>query len=273
LYYRHIAVPEFKTFMQNISTNPQAIPCRADWALFLDIDGTILEIAERPDLVVIADGLPILLNDLGNALGNAAALLSGRTLANIDELFPDVTLACAGIHGLEMRSSDGVVSKSSPPDELGEELAEIRHRVTAFAREFPDLIVEDKVLSIAVHYRARADLANQIRQELTDLISDADGLAVLDGKMVIEIKPENHDKGSAIRELMAKPPFFGRVPLFFGDDKTDEFGFAVVNELGGLSVKVGAMGETNAQCAIENVAAVHAWLNGYRTYLARETSS
>ncbi len=169
---------------------------------------------------------------------------------------------------METRSSAGAISKTPPADGL----LDVRDSLNAFIANNPGLIVEDKELSIAVHFRARPDIESQLRERIAELIGGSDELTAMDGKMVIEIKPKYRDKGSAIREFMATPPFLERTPLFFGDDKTDEFGFAAVKELGGLGVRVGGRGETKADGSLESVADTHAWLVGFREYLAEDTS-
>lgn len=243
-----------------------SIPLRCDWALFLDLDGTLLEFAERPELVTVPAELPTLLVELGRALGNAIALLSGRTLESIDSLFPDLALAISGVHGLEQRGPDGAETRAPPHSGI----AAIKQELSAFAADKPGLIVEDKKRAVAIHFRARPELEAGIRAHIADAISGHDGLMAMDGKMVIEVKPRNHDKGTAIRNFMATPPFSKRVPIFFGDDKTDEYGFSAVRALGGVGVKIGGLTETNASHRLENVSAVHVWLNELRTFLAQE---
>lgn len=226
-------------------------------ALFLDIDGTIAEFAPRPELVRIPAELRALLAALRDSLGGALALVSGRSVADIDALLPGADLAVAGAHGLERRrrGERAAAAAAAHPDMAGFAAA-----LRAFATARPGLIVEDKGRTVALHFRQRPDLRAEAREAVARLVDGRPGLAALEGKCVVEIKPAGRDKGSAIRDFMAEAPFAGRTPAFVGDDVTDEPGFAAVRELGGLAIRVGGPDDTLADWRLPDVRAARAWL-------------
>ena len=218
-------------------TSARTIPARPDWALFLDVDGTLLPIAETPDGVARSDDLCRILARLVPALDGALALISGRTIANLDRLFAPLTLCAAGLHGLERRGADGRLHL------LGEAavLDHLRAPLAVLAAEDPGLILEDKGRALALHYRRAPGLAARVKDRIADLVAESrDELRLIQGKMVVEIKPRHADKGSAVQAFMAEPPFAGRTAVFIGDDVTDEDGFRAVNAMDGLSIHVGA---------------------------------
>ena len=234
----------------------------AEWAFFLDIDGTLLEHAERPD-AVRPHAAALLLAALNEASGSALALISGRSVADIDALFAPLRLAAAGQHGIERRDARGRTHGHAFPAEA---LRRVAARVSDFASRHHGLLFEDKGHNLALHYRLAPQLAGVAQAALREVAAQlGDNFEVLDGKMVVELKPSGRDKGSAIEEFMHEPPFRGRTPVFVGDDRTDEFWFGVVNRLGGHSIKVGA-GPTAARLRIADAAAVRAWLG---TWVAR----
>ncbi|MBI3140292.1 MAG: trehalose-phosphatase [Rhodocyclales bacterium] len=238
--------------------SPTGLPGRpATHAFFLDIDGTLLDIAERPERVATDPWLLEAVRALHVAAGGALALISGRTVAGVDRLFAPLRLAVAGQHGAERRDAAGAWHYHG---ECAAQLEALRRCVTAWAAARPGLLVEDKGLSLAVHYRAAPQLADEVHHGLRECLErTGEGFRLQPGKMVLELKPAGRDKGVAIREFMDEPPFAGRVPVFVGDDATDEHGFAVVNDLGGCSVKVGP-GPSAAGWRLPDVAAVRAWL-------------
>jgi trehalose 6-phosphate phosphatase len=243
------------------------LPGRGEtWALFLDVDGTLLSIADTPQAVRVEPTLLALLDRLRGSCDGALALVSGRRLADLDTLFDPLHLPAAGLHGMERRAADGTLVKAVLPDEA---VARIRPVLAAYAAARPGLLLEDKGRSLALHYRlAPAEGEGILR--LADRLAAAAGgaLRIIDGRKVVEIQPWGSDKGKAIAAFMAEPPFRGRRPVFAGDDTTDEDGFAAVNALGGLSIKVTGppSGErhgpvaTAAQYSVADVAALHAWL-------------
>lgn len=229
----------------------------ARWAVFLDVDGTLLAFRQRPEEVQLHDSLRRVLDRLAGQLGGAVAVVSGRTLADLDRLLGPLVLPAAGLHGLERRSVDGHCQQA---DE-GVALDQLRTGLQALVAEHGALWLEDKGRALALHYRGDPGLRDTVLARVRALCTDraCDGLMVLDGKMVCEVKPRHADKGSAIRAFMHEKPFAGRTPVFLGDDVTDEDGFRAVNELGGLSIRVGD-GETEARYRLADEPAVEAWL-------------
>lgn len=230
-----------------------------DWAWFFDIDGTLTPIASSPDKVRIEPAIQKLISDLRLHAQGAVALISGRSLYDIDRLFPDQRFAAAGQHGVERRHPDGTIERRVVDQRR---LATMRTALRILERRFPALLLEDKGLSLALHYRQAPDLEPLVQREVHALIEQT-GRAFLmqTGKCVVEILPEGNNKGAVVTQFMAEPPFAGRTPVFIGDDVTDENAFAAVNTLGGFSFKVGK-GETQARYRLPDVAAVALWLNG-----------
>jgi trehalose 6-phosphate phosphatase len=234
-------------------------PPASDWALFLDIDGTLLTHAETPDAVYVDDALRALLEQLRSLCGGALALVSGRAVDDVDALFAPLVLPVAGQHGVERRDATGVHHQLPFPEE---HLRQVAQRFAAFKARHPGIVFEDKGHSLALHYRLAPQLEREVRALVEHAVADLGGDFELQaGKMVVELKPGGHDKGSAIETFMAEAPFAGRTPVFIGDDLTDEFGFTTVQRLGGHAVKVGE-GETVADWRLADVAGVRAWLAG-----------
>ena len=227
-------------------------------AWFLDIDGTLLDIAAMPAAVHPAPADTRLVTELYAASGGALALISGRSLADIDKMFAPLHLPVAGQHGIERRDTRGNVHRHPfPEDALRRAAAAIR----AFATRHEGLVFEDKGASLALHYRLAPQLAGAVHSAVRKAAETlGKGVEVQGGKMVAELKPSGRDKGIAIQEFMRERPFTGRKALFIGDDLTDEYGFDVVNRLGGHSIKVGR-GETAARWRIADAAAVRRWLS------------
>jgi trehalose 6-phosphate phosphatase len=226
-------------------------------ALFLDVDGTLLHIADHPDAVAVDADTVALLTRVHAATGGALALVTGRALPDVDRLFAPLRLPAAGQHGFERRDAAGRLHHHARP---GMALVLARERCAGFGAAHPGVYVEDKGLTLALHYRL-APHAREAAGALAESIAadSAGALAIQRGKMVVELKPAGKDKGTAIAEFMAETPFRGREPVFLGDDLTDEFGFSIVNGLGGVSVKVGD-GATEAAARLPDVDAVRAWL-------------
>ncbi len=226
------------------------------WAWFLDVDGTLLEIDSEPHLVTADRRLLVLLRQLNEKYGGALALISGRSLEQIDGIFGSFEVAAAGSHGLEQRFPDGSVTRKA--DALPRECVE---RVEAFAAGHDGLLVEHKPFSVSVHYRNRPELEDQVVAAMEAIQRETgDGFHLQRGKMVVEFLPDAADKGSAIRAFMEREPFHSRRPVFAGDDVTDEHGFAVVNELGGLSIRIGDAADSAAKWQLGNVSDLRTWL-------------
>lgn len=234
-------------------------------ALFLDVDGTLVDIQSHPGDVTADAELTELLVDLAGRLDGALSLISGRSIAEIDRIFAPATFPSAGSHGAELRlDGDEVVSAGAQFPE------EILQRARSFADEHEGLLVEKKRAGLALHYRRAPHLEVACRELVADLMRElGPEFRLIDGKMVLEIAPRNHHKGEAIREMLQHPPFRGRRPVFVGDDVTDEDGFRIVNELGGLSIRVGHKAQTAARFALDAVTDVHAWLRAVARQLGQ----
>lgn len=229
-------------------------------ALFLDVDGTLLEIAPRSNLVQVPPALPRLLGELAAERGGALALVSGRPLAELDRLFRPWRGAAAGVHGSERRRADGSLANRADPAAAAA-LDLIRPRLAALARAGDGLVVEDKRRSLALHYRGAPERADEILAVAAAMHRDAGPpLRLIRGKMVIEFQPRGADKGAAIAAFMGEPPFLGRAAVFVGDDVTDEDGFAEIERRGGTTIRVGPPAETRARYSLPSAASVLAWL-------------
>jgi trehalose 6-phosphate phosphatase len=229
-------------------------------ALFLDVDGTLLEIAPCPDLVRVPRGLPALLADLAALRGGALALVSGRSLAQLDRLFPAWRGAAAGLHGIERRQAEGRLVCTDDDAALAA-LDGLRAPLAGLAQAQPGLFFEDKGRTLALHYRGRPQAEAEIRAFAESLLRAAGpALRLIAGKRVVEFQPRTAGKGEAIAAFLAEPPFRGRHPVFLGDDTTDEDGFAEINRQGGLSVRVGRPAATAARCGLASVSAAQRWL-------------
>ena len=214
-------------------------PCAAS-AYFLDVDGTLLDLMPRPEDVVADRELRRLLAMLARETNGALALVSGRTINDIDRIFAPLVFTAAGLHGAEIRFPDG--SQSCSPRGL---MDHVRPFAVAFVAGRPGLRLEDKGAALALHFRQAPDLAREVLG-FVHLLALTSGLAVQEGKMVAELKEPAHDKGKGIDALLSRPPFSGRKPVFIGDDLTDESGFGLVNARGGVSVRTGAAGHASA---------------------------
>ena len=235
---------------------PQQPPWPIEPAVFLDLDGTLIEIAPRPDAVTTTGRLKALLGRLPAATGNALAIVSGRPVEEVDRLLAPHRLAVAGIHGLERRVAAGEVEHTTVETDW---IQDARDTMERFVASHPGLILENKRVTLALHYRNRPELENAVQEFVANLDLPA-SMESLRGRKVIEVKPRRMNKGEAIRRFMSEPPFMGRTPVFAGDDVTDESGFKVVNELGGVSVKVGD-GATAAKWRLAGVSDVLEWLS------------
>jgi trehalose 6-phosphate phosphatase len=225
--------------------------------LFLDLDGTLLDFAGRPQDAAPSARLRALLPQLAPSLGDAVAIVSGRAIAELDRLLAPHRFAAAGIHGLERRApADGDIAVSGNASALDS----AREALARLAERHDGLLVEDKRFAIALHFRRRPELEPEVEEAVSALERALPPpLEILRGKMVVEIKLGGSDKGRAIRAFMQEAPFAGRTPVFLGDDVTDEAGFEIVNALGGVSIKVGP-GTSIARWRLDGVAAVLAWL-------------
>jgi len=239
---------------------------RADWALFLDFDGTLVDIAAHPDAVTVSPALHGLLRTLTETLNGAVAIISGRSLEGLDALLDGALPAMAGIHGLERRDGQGQVYR---PVDRTESFADARAALQAFVEQHPGTTLEDKGNALTLHYRGAPELAGAAE---TLLRAQCDALGeefrLLHGKQVLELKPAGHHKGTVVEAFLAEAPFAGRTPVFLGDDVTDEDAFAVVNRLGGHSIRVGTDRATAARYQLSSVNAALEWLGSLPKRLA-----
>jgi trehalose 6-phosphate phosphatase len=215
---------------------PFQLLCGGDCGLLLDFDGTLVELAERPEQVMVLPSMLSVLGQLQHLLNGRLALVSGRPIAQLDTLLAPLLLPAAGVHGMERRGVDGVLQRAAAPD-----LSAVRQAAVELGGRHPGLWVEEKNGALALHYRQAPGLGPQCRVALARVLEQTPGhgLVLLDGKMVVEVKPAGIDKGTAVRDFLADPPFAGHPALFAGDDVTDESAFAVVQQRGGAGIKVG----------------------------------
>jgi len=234
-------------------------PLSADSALFLDIDGTLVAVVDDPRLARVDADLVAALPRLRARLDGAVALVTGRAIADADRIFPGLSLPLAGQHGCERRDALATVHT---PVQRSETILRLRERLATAVAACPGVRLEDKGLTLAMHYRSAPAFATEIARAAALALDeiDRDRIYVAErGNMRLELRPRACDKGCAIAEFMQEPPFAGRRPVFIGDDDTDEAGFAVVDALSGWSIKVGREA-SRAQYRLADISAVHAWL-------------
>jgi trehalose 6-phosphate phosphatase len=208
-------------------------------AFLLDIDGTILDFAPSPRQVWVPAGLRRTLARLTQAAGGALALVSGRSISDIDLIFSPLQLAAIGVHGAEMRiSADADVQPRVTP------LSKVLKRKLATIAELgPGILVEDKGYSLALHYRLAPEKGAAVLAAATKICAEVpeEAIRILPGKLVVDIKPAAIDKGDAVSELMQNPPFAGRHPIYIGDDTTDLPVFRIISKFGGRAYSVGGI--------------------------------
>ena len=246
-------MPPSPLFHAKLAPPPRLAPGNS---VLLDFDGTLVEIADQPDAVVIDPGLPKLLQQLTGTFQGRLALVSGRSVAQL-EAFLGASLngvAIVGSHGGEIQAGAWRTSSRRPEALIFAE----GHFRAAFAEQ-EGVVLEVKSLGVAVHYRLAPEVEPAARA-MAERIAGESGLVVQEGKMMVELRATGHDKGSGIAALMERPPFAGTLPVFAGDDVTDEAGFDVVAKLGGIGVLVGPQRPTAARYGLADVAAVRAWL-------------
>ena len=235
--------------------------CLSSFALLLDVDGTLLEIAETPRAVKVPPELLEMLRSLTLKTGGALALVSGRSIADLDALFAPLLLPSAGLHGFERRDARGEYQRAPPPDAvLLQSAREALHRLASMSKH---LLVEDKRFSLALHYRRAPELGQTVVDAMREIAPGLQPDFVLQlGRRVAEFRPRASDKGAAVKAFLAEPPFRGRFPIYIGDDLTDEAAFEQVNLAGGISIAVNVRRPTVARAALPDVPAVHGWLRG-----------
>lgn len=228
------------------------------YAFFFDVDGTLATLQSRPEAVTIPAGVRGHLQQLAAQQQGALALVSGRPIAELDRLAAPLNAPLAGVHGAERRDAQGNLHVISLPAALVQTLED---QLTSTLAQWPGTQLECKGMAFALHYRRGMAYESQVMQLAEEVVSQFPELVLQPGKCVVEIKPQGVDKGEAIRAFMQESPFTGRIPVFIGDDLTDEKGFLAVNALQGVSIKVGA-GSTHARYHLDSVEAVWAWLEG-----------
>jgi trehalose 6-phosphate phosphatase len=237
---------------------PQAL--RLDGcALFLDFDGTLVELAPRPDAVSVEPGLLELLRALVQRTDGALALVSGRSIAALDALLHPLRLPLSGVHGAERRGTRGDVVRHDRPSHAV--LKEARNLMAQWVAKEPLLVIEDKSIALALHYRQAPHLEAAVVDSVTAIAArPGSGLRAQRGRMVVELTPGTASKATAIGEFMAEEPFKGRLPVYVGDDLTDEPAFEWVNAAGGISVAVDIAPPTSARTHLASATQVRAWL-------------
>jgi trehalose 6-phosphate phosphatase len=233
-----------------------APPAALDWCLFLDVDGTLIELTESPFDTRASDALKTLLKQVAERLDGALALVSGRSIEYLDQLFAPLRLPASGLHGVERRKASGAVQGASFKDT---QLDAARTSLALLVASHPGTLLEDKGRTVAVHFRMAPQFEPEVREAVTAIAASlGTRYHVQSGNQMLEIKPLGFTKGGAIKAFMLEPPFSGRRPVFLGDDLTDVDGFRVVETQGGMSIAVGD--RVSAQYRLDDPAAVRAWL-------------
>ena len=223
-------------------------------ALFLDFDGTLVALAAQPELVEVPQGLAGTLAELHRQLNGALALVSGRRLLDLDGFLAPLLLPAAAEHGAQRRTSDGLMVSAPSPD-----LGHLLQVAEGLVARHPALKLERKNLAFSLHYRQAPELEALCLQVMREALGHSQGIELMQGKCVIDLKPEGFSKGTAIAFFMGEAPFAGRVPVFAGDDVTDEAGFEAVQGMGGHAIKVGP-GPSLAAHRCASVPRLAAWL-------------
>ena len=225
-------------------------------AFFLDFDGTLARIVPDPEQASVTAQTLAALRRLRQAAGGAVAIVSGRSIAQLDRMLHPLRLPAAGVHGLERRNAAGAVLATPFDAALQRQLAAA---VGAFVGERPGLLAEVKPGSVALHYRKRPEMETASLAFAIEVARADPRIHIMPGKKVVEMKLAPRTKGDAIADFMAEAPFSGRRPFFAGDDVTDEVGFSLVNGMDGVSLKVGP-GETHARYRVDGIEAFAACL-------------
>lgn len=225
-------------------------------AYFFDLDGTLAEIKPHPDQVVVPQTILQLLHRLATQNAGALALISGRSMTELDALATPFRFPLAGVHGAERRDINGQTHVVRLPEDVERETAALLQAALA---KLPGTTLEVKGMAFALHYRQAPEHEVALLALAERVVQTWPQLALQPGKCVVEIKPKGTNKGDAIATFMQEAPFAGRTPVFVGDDLTDETGFGVVNRAGGISIKVGS-GETQATWRLATVRDVWRWL-------------
>lgn len=238
------------------------------WALFLDIDGTLIDLAVTPDAIQVPLSLTANLSAVSSRLGGALALVTGRSLAYADELFSPARFPIAGLHGAELRAVDGgtTVARATPA------FTELKRRLVEETAWMEGVLIEDKGAAIAAHYRLAPALDTALEKIMRDFAGKAGPDWTLQpGKMVFEVRPSRAGKGDAVASFLEQAPFSGRLPIAVGDDLTDESMFALANARGGQSIRVGSL--SHATCALARASSPSAIRTALATVAAGEPAA
>jgi trehalose 6-phosphate phosphatase len=230
--------------------------------LFLDLDGTLAPIAEEPDSVVVPPAVREVLRELRSALDGAVAIVSGRAISDVDRLMDPLVLPVAGVHGLERRTATGQILRHPLPD-----LGSVVRAARRFADQHPGLLVEEKPGSVALHFRKLPSLGGAAAALIQEALANRPDLVLLTGKMVVEAKSAAAHTGHAVAAFLVEEPFAGRVPLYAGDDMTDEPAMNEAQSRGGTGIKIGP-GPTLATARLPDPMALWAWLQAQHRHLA-----
>jgi trehalose 6-phosphate phosphatase len=230
------------------------------WAIFLDVDGCLLDLAPTPDAILVPADLPETIERLRQRLGGALALVTGRGLAYADALFDPYVFPIAGLHGAEMRGADGTMLYADAPPAF----VALKRELEEETRDMLGVLIEDKGAAVAAHYRLAPQYELALGERMRGLAEAAGpDWALQLGKMVYEIRPARASKGDAVERFLSAPPFYGRLPIALGDDLTDESMFAVANARGGLTFRVGrSEAKTCAQGTVGSPARVRELIAG-----------
>lgn len=229
-----------------------------NWALFLDIDGTLIDLAETPDGIVVPKALPTVLEKLSKKFSGALALVTGRSISLADSLFSPHQFPLAGLHGTERRRAGGSTEKLDIPQQF----QQMKQAITVELAGLPGVLFEDKGAAVAAHYRQAPEYAEEAKAIMArHTASLGEDWHLQHGKMVVEIRPARADKGHALEAFLEEEPFKGRRPLAIGDDVTDEAMFSAANSRGGYSIRVGeADRETEARHLVDSPSAIRSLL-------------
>jgi len=235
-------------------------------ALFLDVDGTLLDIRDNPSDVVADSALTELLNACSTELHGALSLISGRSIEEVDRIFAPAIFPVAGAHGAELRF-DGAQALTLDSNPMPREAL---RRLEKFVATNQGLLIEYKRGGVSLHYRRAPELREQCTEFVNGLLPELQqDFRLIAGKMVFEFAPKEHHKGAAIAEMMRHDPFAGRRAVFVGDDVTDEDGFRVVNAQAGITIRVGGNRDSEAEYSLTDVAAVRSWLESIAQRVSR----
>ncbi|WP_338567342.1 trehalose-phosphatase [Erwinia sp. E_sp_B01_3] len=254
----------------NIQNEPwPQLSASGRYAFFFDVDGTLAAIQSRPDEVFIPEQVIANLDRLSQLSQGAVALVSGRPMAELDALASPLHFPLAGVHGAERRDAQNQIERLSLPDDVASSLAALLSEAMA---KMPDTQLETKGMAFALHYRRAEHFQQEVLALAQSMTERFPMLALQPGKCVVELKPKGVNKGAAIEAFMQQLPFAGRIPVFIGDDLTDEAGFNVINAMDGVAIKVGE-GETVAAHRLPDVPAVYHWLEQTLLQLDQDEST